>query len=135
MPPFLFYRGELDARDARSIAVVGTRQGSEDGLRRAARMAREFVEHDVVIASGLAKCIAAPIHPAENRPFPKAILSAGGALLSKFWPTSPPAKYTFPRRNVVTLAPRSAASSSRPPAPPARRCRHAWRPSTAGSSS
>jgi DNA processing protein len=26
----------------------------------------------------------------------------GGALLSKFWPTSPPAKYTFPRRNVVT---------------------------------
>ncbi|MBA5225004.1 DNA-processing protein DprA [Streptomyces griseoaurantiacus] len=102
LPPFLFYRGELDACDARSTAVVGTRQASEDGLRRAARMARELVEHDVVIASGLAKGIdaaahqalltaggrafavmgtgiVAPIHPAENRPLAKAILSAGGA--------------------------------------------------------
>jgi DNA processing protein len=125
LPPFLFYRGELQERDARSIAVVGTRQASEDGLRRAARMARELVEHDVVIASGLAKGIdaaahqatlaaggrtfavmgtgiAAPIYPAENRPLAKAVLASGGALLSQFWPTSPPAKYTFPRRNVVT---------------------------------
>nr|AJV88372.1 nucleotide-binding protein [Streptomyces drozdowiczii] len=125
LPPFLFYRGDLDQGDARSIAVVGTRQASEDGLRRAARMARELLEHDVVIASGLAKGIdaaahqatltaggrtfavmgtgiAAPVYPAENRPLAKAILDAGGALLSQFWPTSPPAKYTFPRRNVVT---------------------------------
>ncbi|MFI1394583.1 DNA-processing protein DprA [Streptomyces sp. NPDC020681] len=125
LPPFLFYRGELDQRDARSIAVVGTRHASEDGLRRAARMARELVEHDVVIASGLAKGIdaaahqatlsagsrtfavmgtgiAAPIYPAENRPLAKAILASGGALLSQFWPTNAPAKYTFPRRNVVT---------------------------------
>ncbi|MFE4924313.1 DNA-processing protein DprA [Streptomyces sp. NPDC056661] len=125
LPPFLFYRGELDERDARSIAVVGTRQASEAGLRRAARMARELVEHDVVIASGLAKGvdaaahqatltvrgrtfavmgtgIAAPIYPAENRPLAKAILASGGALLSQFWPTQPPARHTFPRRNVVT---------------------------------
>ncbi|PRH80742.1 DNA processing protein DprA [Streptomyces solincola] len=125
LPPFLFYRGELDPRDARSIAVVGTRQASKDGLRRAARMARELVDHDVVIASGLAKGIdaaaheatlnadgrtfavmgtgiAAPIYPAENRPLAKTILASGGALLSQFWPTSPPAKYTFPRRNIVT---------------------------------
>ncbi|MET9954459.1 DNA-processing protein DprA [Streptomyces sp. NPDC006339] len=125
LPPFLFYRGELDQRDARSIAIVGTRQASEAGLRRAARMARELVEHDVVIASGLAKGvdaaahqatlaaegrtfavmgtgIAAPIYPAENRPLAKAILASGGALLSQFWPTQPPARHTFPRRNVVT---------------------------------
>lgn len=55
LPPFLFVRGELQERDARSVAVVGTRQVSADGLRRAARMARELVEHDVMIASGLAK--------------------------------------------------------------------------------
>ncbi|MBY8889119.1 DNA-protecting protein DprA [Streptomyces sp. PTM05] len=125
LPPFLFYRGELDRRDARSIAVVGTRTATEDGLRRAARMARELIDHDVVIASGLAKGIdaaahqatldaggrtfavmgtgiAAPVYPAENRPLAKAILAADGALLSQFWPTSGPAKYTFPRRNVVT---------------------------------
>lgn len=125
LPPFLYHLGELDRRDARSIAVVGTREASEEGTRRAARMARELVEHDVVIASGLAKGIdaaahqatldaggrtfavmgtgiAAPLYPAENRPLAKAILTAGGALLSQFWPTSPPARYTFPRRNVVT---------------------------------
>ncbi|MER6116223.1 DNA-processing protein DprA [Streptomyces sp. NPDC001743] len=125
LPPFLFYRGQLSDRDARSIAVVGTRQASEDGLRRAARMARELVEHDVVIISGLAKGIdraahdatlraggrtvavmgtgiAAPVYPAENRPLADAILEHGGALLSQFWPTSPPARWTFPKRNVVT---------------------------------
>ncbi|MEH0612298.1 DNA-processing protein DprA [Streptomyces scabiei] len=121
-------------------------------------MARELVEHEVVIASGLAKGIdaaahqatltaggrtfavmgtgiAAAIYPAENRPLAGAILAAGGALLSQFWPTSPPAKYTFPRRNVVTSGTTWAASSSRPPAPPARRCRPAWLLSTASSSS
>ncbi|MGW8847977.1 DNA-processing protein DprA [Streptomyces xiamenensis] len=125
LPPFLFYRGQLHEHDARSIAVVGTRQASQDGLRRASRMTRELIEHDVVIASGLAKGIdaaahqsaliaggrtfavmgtgiAAAVYPAENRPLAKAILDAGGALLSQSWPTSPPAKYTFPRRNVVT---------------------------------
>ncbi|EFK97977.1 MULTISPECIES: DNA-processing protein DprA [Streptomyces] len=119
LPPFLFYCGELEERDARSIAVVGTRQASENGLRRAARMARELVEHNVTIASGLAKGIdasahqatltaggrtfavmgtgiAASIYPAENRPLAKAILSAGGALLSQFWPTSPPGEIHLP---------------------------------------
>lgn len=46
--------------------------------------------------------IAAPIYPAENRPLARAILAACGSLLSQLWPTSAPAKYTFPRRNVVT---------------------------------
>ncbi|WP_234482740.1 DNA-protecting protein DprA [Streptomyces sp. MBT49] len=27
LPPFLFYRGKLNQRDARSIAIVGTRPG------------------------------------------------------------------------------------------------------------
>jgi DNA processing protein len=125
LPPFLFYRGQLSGRDARSIAVVGTRQASEDGLRRAARMARELVDHDVVIISGLAKGIdraahdatlraggrtvavmgtgiASPVYPAENRSLANVILDCGGALLSQFWPTSGPARWTFPKRNVVT---------------------------------
>ncbi len=40
LPPFLFYRGTLSDDDARSVAVVGTRQASETGLRRAATRAR-----------------------------------------------------------------------------------------------
>jgi DNA processing protein len=54
LPPFLFHLGDLSARDGRSVAVVGTRGASEDGLRRAARMARGLVEQDVVVYSGLA---------------------------------------------------------------------------------
>ncbi|WP_327376529.1 DNA-protecting protein DprA [Streptomyces sp. NBC_01216] len=125
LPPFLFYLGELEQRDARSIAVVGTRGASEEGLRRAARMTRGLVEHGVVIFSGLAKGIdtaahkatleaggrtlavmgtgiAARVYPAENKPLAEKIVEDGGAILSQFWPTSPPARWTFPRRNVVT---------------------------------
>lgn len=157
LPPFLVDRGELDHRDARSIAVVGARQASEDGLRRAARMARELIEHDVVIASGLAKDvdaavhqatltaggrtfavmgtgIAAPIYPAENRPLAKAILAAGSALLSQFWPTQPPPG-TPSRAATSSRLARWAASSSKPPAHRARKCRPAWPPRTANTSS
>ncbi|MFD9458739.1 DNA-processing protein DprA [Streptomyces sp. NPDC059985] len=125
LPPFLFHLGDLEERDARSAAVVGTRGASEDGLRRAARMARGLVGSDVVVFSGLAKGIdaaahtatleargrtvavmgtgiAAKIYPAENSALATRILDEGGALLSQFWPTSPPATWTFPRRNVVT---------------------------------
>ncbi|WP_331738519.1 DNA-processing protein DprA [Embleya sp. NBC_00896] len=125
LPPFLFHRGDLVEADARSVAVVGTRNASDAGLKRAARMARELVEHDVAVFSGLAKGIdtaahrgtleaggrtvavmgtgiAAKVYPAENRRLSEEILEAGGALISQFWPTSPPATWTFPRRNVVT---------------------------------
>lgn len=125
LPPFLFYRGELRDADARSVAVVGTRNASDDGLKRAARMACGLVDNDVVVVSGLAKGvdtaahtatlaatgrtiavmgtgIAAKVYPAENKPLAQRILDAGGALLSQFWPQSAPATWTFPRRNIVT---------------------------------
>jgi len=125
LPPFLFYLGDLAVRDGRSVAVIGTRKASEDGLRRAARMARGLVEHDVVVYSGLAAGvdtsahratldaggrtvavmgtgIAAKVYPAANRPLAEGIVEHGGALFSQFWPTSAPATWTFPRRNVVT---------------------------------
>ncbi|MDH2393741.1 DNA-protecting protein DprA [Streptomyces sp. HNM0663] len=125
LPPFLFHLGDLEERDARSAAVVGTRNASDDGMRRAGRMARGLVDNDVVVFSGLAKGIdtaahtaaleaggrtvavmgtgiAAKIYPAENKPLAARIVDNGGALLSQFWPTSGPATWTFPRRNVVT---------------------------------
>jgi len=125
LPPFLFHLGSLEKRDARSVAVVGTRNASDDGMRRAARMARGLVGQDVVIFSGLAKGIdtaahtatldaagrtvavmgtgiAAKIYPAQNTSLAARIVREGGALMSQFWPTSPTATWTFPRRNVVT---------------------------------
>jgi DNA processing protein len=123
LPPFLFYRGELIEDDARSVAVVGTRHASDAGIRRAASMSRVLAEQGVTVVSGLAKGIDTVAHraaleavgrtvavlgtgitrcyPSENKDLAEEI-TANGALVSQFWPTNPPSRYTFPRRNVVT---------------------------------
>lgn len=123
LPPFLFYLGEIREDDARSVAVVGTRRPSEKGLERAARMSRLLAEQGVTVISGMARGIDTAAHraalaagartiavfgtgitrcyPAENRGLAEEI-AASGALVSQFWPTRPPGRDTFPRRNVVT---------------------------------
>ncbi|MEV0589619.1 DNA-processing protein DprA [Nonomuraea sp. NPDC050310] len=124
LPPFLFYRGALNARDARSVAVVGTREVTPEGQARASRMARGLTEAGVIVYSGLAKgvdtCahtaalaaggrtaavmgtgIASKIYPAQNTRLAQDIVEAGGVLFSQFWPTSTPARWTFPRRNIT----------------------------------
>ena len=123
LPPFLFYRGDLLDADALSVAVVGTRTASDDGLRRATRMSRLLAEHGVTVVSGLAKGIDTAAHeaarssggrtiavlgtgittcyPEQNRDLAEKITD-GGALVSQFWPSRPPRKDGFPRRNVVT---------------------------------
>lgn len=124
LPPFLFVRGSITAGDARSVAVVGTRQASEEGLARAGRLARELADRDVTVVSGLAAGIDTAAHqaaltaggrtvavigtgitgcyPAANRGLADRIADGGGAVVSQFWPSTPPARHTFPRRNVVT---------------------------------
>jgi DNA processing protein len=123
LPPFLFYRGTLQPDDARSVAVVGTRTPSPDGMSRADRMARLLVEGGVTVLSGLARgidtvahraCLDAGgrtiavlgsgirrVYPPENAELADRI-AGSGAVVSQFWPDSAPATYNFPRRNVVT---------------------------------
>lgn len=123
LPPFLFYVGDLREEDARSVAVVGTRRATDIGIDRAAQMSRLLAERGVTVISGLARGIDTAAHraalaagartiavfgtgithryPAENGDLAEEI-SASGALVSQFWPTRPPGKDTFPRRNVVT---------------------------------
>jgi DNA processing protein len=122
-PPFLFYRGALERSDTRSVAVVGTREASDEGLASARRMARLLVEAGVTVLSGLALGIDAAAHeealacsgrtiavlgtgilrtyPKENAELAERIVGSG-ALVSQFWPSQPPTRYSFPRRNVVT---------------------------------
>jgi DNA processing protein len=113
LPPFLFYRGTLKRGDARSIAVVGTRTASADGLAAARRMAGLLVDVGVdtaaheealtrggrtiaVLGTGILHC-----YPKQNASLAERIADSG-ALVSQFWPSQSPARYTFPRRNVVT---------------------------------
>ena len=53
----LYYQGEWEISETRCVAVVGSREPSDDGYKRAARIARELVEHDFTVVSGLAKGI------------------------------------------------------------------------------
>jgi DNA processing protein len=62
LPPFLFYRGGLDRADARSVAVVGTRNASDEGLASARGMARLLAREKVTVLSGLALGIDTAAH-------------------------------------------------------------------------
>lgn len=53
----LYYRGAWEITETRCVAVVGSRESSEDGLLRAARLARELVDRGFTVVSGLAKGI------------------------------------------------------------------------------
>jgi len=123
LPPFLFYRGSLMAQgDARSVAVVGTREASAEGLESARKMARLLSKEGVTVLSGLARGIDTAAHeatlamggrtiavmgtgirriyPAENKGIAEALVKRG-AIVSQFWPDATPATYTFPRRNIT----------------------------------
>ncbi|WP_432836366.1 DNA-processing protein DprA [Dactylosporangium sp. CA-092794] len=121
MPPVVFTRGSL-ADDRRAVAVVGTRNPSERGVRTARRAATALARSAVTVVSGLAKGIDTAAHeaaleaggrtvaiigtgvnrsyPAANRPLQDRIVREG-LVLSQFWPDAAPTKQTFPMRNAV----------------------------------
>ena len=123
LPPFLTYRGDLRPDDAWSVAVVGTRTASPEGLDRTTRMSTLLVERQVTVLSGLARGVDTAAHIATldaggrtiavlgsglNKVYPPentelAIrIAETGAVVSQFWPDQAPTSYTFPWRNRVT---------------------------------
>jgi DNA processing protein len=122
-PPMLFIRGHWSNETPRPIAIVGAREASPEGLRRARRLSSELVDKGFTIVSGLAKGIDTAAHeaalaaggltsavigtglkrlfPPENASLAEAILARGGAIVSQFFPNQPPTRWTFPMRNVV----------------------------------
>jgi DNA processing protein len=121
-PPLLFVNGQLTESDDASIAVVGTRKPSADGLRSGAQMASRIADAGYTVVSGLAEGIDTAAHdaalarggrtvavigtglrrsyPAKNAPLQRR-LGEESAVISQFWPDAPPTKRSFPMRNVV----------------------------------
>lgn len=60
----LYYQGVWELAETRSVAVVGTREPSADGIERAQRLARELVAKDFTVVSGLAAGIDIAAHTA-----------------------------------------------------------------------
>jgi DNA processing protein len=58
----LYYSGNLDYLSTKSIAIVGSREPSPEGLKRVERLARLLVKDDFTIVSGLAMGIDTQAH-------------------------------------------------------------------------
>jgi DNA processing protein len=51
----IHFAGDFQILKRPAVSIVGTREVSPDGFRRASRLARELVEAGVVVVSGLAR--------------------------------------------------------------------------------
>jgi DNA processing protein len=60
----LYFEGNWDITSSRCVSIVGTRHPTEEGLRRAARLARHFVKDDFTVVSGLARGVDTAAHRA-----------------------------------------------------------------------
>jgi DNA processing protein len=121
-PPLLFLAGELKPQDARSVAVIGSRRASDDGLAAARVLAGQLAEQGFTVISGLAAGIDTAAHsaaldhggrtvavigtglrrayPSQNAELQRRIATAC-AVVSQFWPEEPPSRRSFPMRNAV----------------------------------
>ncbi len=120
-PCLLFVKGPTALQAERSLAVVGTREATPQGLQLTEHWVSRFAAHPCTIVSGLARGIDAAahqaamraglptwavlahglhtVHPAGNRPLAEQILAHGGAWISE-WPIGVgPHPGAYPRRN------------------------------------
>ncbi|MEO8034815.1 MAG: DNA-processing protein DprA, partial [Acidobacteriota bacterium] len=123
-PPLIFVKGTWrEDSDSLSVAVVGTRKPSPDGVKRAQVAARKLARAGITVISGLAAGIDTAAHaaaleaggrtiavmgtgidrvyPGENRALAERIVQSGGGLVSQFFPEQPPTQWSFPMRNVT----------------------------------
>ena len=119
-PPILFHVGRRDLMNRPSLAIVGSRNATPQGLDNARAFAAALSGAGVTIVSGLALGIDAAAHrgaldgdgstlavvgtgldrvyPARHRELAHAVATRG-ALISEYPPGTPPLKENFPRRN------------------------------------
>lgn len=112
-----------DPRDARAVAVVGTRRPTPYGLEIARTLGRDLALAGVAVVSGLATGIDAAAHagalaaggrtiaivaggvdvpmPPRNRPLYEQILAAGGTVLSEQPPGTPSLRPRYLERNRI----------------------------------
>jgi DNA processing protein len=121
-PPLLFVAGALRPEDARSLAVIGSRNATDAGLEAAEAVAAHLAECGFTVVSGLAAGIDTAAHqavieqggrtvavigtglhhayPPQNAPLQQRI-ALEHAVVSQFWPEAPATRRSFPMRNAV----------------------------------
>jgi DNA processing protein len=122
-PPVLLYvKGRLDLLNHPSVAVVGSRNASVQGIRNAEAFAQALSDVDLCIVSGMAHGIDTAAHlgglrgkgssiavvgtgldkvyPSANRDLAHQ-LAVEGTLISEYPLGTPPLAHNFPRRNRI----------------------------------
>lgn len=121
-PPLLFVAGSLKRRDARSVAVIGSRAATPAGIGLASEIASHLADNDYTVISGLAAGIDTAAHtaalatrnrtvavigtglahayPPENTELQR-VIADSGAVVSQFLPNARASRKSFPLRNAV----------------------------------
>jgi len=86
----LYHQGWLDLASSPSVAVVGSRKPSRDGLARARRLARALVEDEFTVVSGLAAGIDRMAH--------ETAIEEGGRTIAVI---GTPLSHAYPRENAA----------------------------------
>lgn len=120
-PLLLYVKGEIQPKDHKTIAVIGTRQASIYGREMAEKISSDLARAGFTVVSGLARGIDTHAHvgaleqgrtfavigsglndiyPQENIRLGNEI-AAHGALISEFSMATPPGRQNFPQRNRI----------------------------------
>ena len=122
-PPLIVVTGDLRLLDRTSVALVGARNASAAACRFARGLAHDLGEHDLVVASGLARGIDSAAHdgaleagtigvvaggvdifyPPENEARQRALYERG-LVLAEMPPGTEPRARHFPYRNRIIAA-------------------------------
>jgi DNA processing protein len=85
----LYYQGWWDLVESRSVAVVGTREPSPQGMARARKLVKALVKDDFTIVSGLAMGVDTVAH--------ETAIAEGGRTVAVI---GTPLSHTYPRENA-----------------------------------
>lgn len=121
-PPFLYVKGSFVEGDKNSVAVVGSRNASEYGIKVTQEISRNLASLGITIVSGMARGIDSAAHvsaiqcggrtvavlgsgvdviyPPENRRLYERI-TENGAVVSEYPLGTRPNSYNFPPRNRI----------------------------------
>ncbi len=85
----LYYRGWWDLAESRSVAVVGTRKPTSEGVARTRKLVKALVKDDFTVVSGLATGVDTVAH--------ETAIAEGGRTIAVI---GTPLSHTYPRENV-----------------------------------
>jgi DNA processing protein len=85
----LYYQGWWDLAESRSVAVVGTRTPSSDGVARTRKLVKSLVKDDFTVVSGLATGVDTVAH--------ETAIAEGGRTIAVI---GTPLSHSYPKENV-----------------------------------